>query len=813
MADSLNSKLEYRLLIVDDDRDFAASLSDLLESQNYLIATAFDVDTALTSLNRCGADIALIDIPLRQNDGLQLINQLKATAPDLVCVVMTALTDPDTAVSALKMGAYDYLKKPFTQIDLFATLNRCCERIVNVQSKRSMERARQESEERFRSLVDNIPGAVYRSSCDHDFTVRYCSPAIVEITGYPVEAFIDSGVRSYESIIHPDDAAARRTKLQTAVETLQPLSCEYRIVHADSSLRWVNERAQAVVSADDGAMHLDGVLLDITEQRRHGELIQHLTDSVLTDTGGDFFVNLLENLSIVLSVDYAFVGRIDQDDPGTVNSFIAFAHGEKIDNFSYQLAGTPCEKVLESRSVCSFPQDVQELFSESSLLVEMGVEAYVGTPLWRSDGVAVGMMVVFYSHTCEDSSLAENLLKIFADRASVELERLDFVEELKANERQYRKLSHEYQTVLEGIPDALVLFNSKMKIVWANRGAKALSSFDHEDLRGMECAVFWGCAEGRCDNCVRQVFEQNASFETVKRTVHGTVWGVKGFPVMGPDGSIVNVIQVASDLTEKVQLREQAAHSAHLAALGELAAGVAHEINNPTGLILLDMPVLKDSFCELLPLLDERARTEDDFLLAGLPYSRMRQEVPEIIDEVIDSAQRIKRIVEELKEFSNPSRGESALIDLNDVARKAVSLTRTPVNKATGNFQEHYEQNNLFCSGSPQRLEQVVVNLLLNACQALPDRNHGIEVRTFENKAKGIVGLAIHDEGIGISMENLTQITDPFFTTKRESGGSGLGLSVSSRIIDEHRGKLLFNSELGKGTVVTLELPQMEQEG
>lgn len=801
-------RADCRILIVDDNRDFSESLADILESQGVSVSIAIDIASARKSMESSGADVALLDIRLGQEDGLQLIPLLQELNPELISVVVTAYADSETAVDALKKGAYDYLQKPFSHGDLFATVQRCCEKIETLRAKRSAEESCRESEERFRSLVANIPGAVYRSSCDETLTVRYFSPTISEITGYPAGELIDSERLGYEKLIHPDDAKERHAVLQGGMASQQPVTCEYRIVHADGSLRWVEERAQTALAGDSRTRYLDGVILDVTEKRRHSELVQHLTHSILANTGGDFFLNLLHNLSIVLNADYAFVGRIKKDDPGVVESILAFSDGELVPNFDYDLSGTPCEQVLKTKKVCIYPKNVQQQFPADKLLVEMGVESYAGTQLWSSDGHAFGLIVVLCRQSCEDSALAESLLQIFADRASVELERLDQVEEVRASERRYRQLSQEYQTVLEGIPDALVLFDTDMKIVWANRGAKELSDLGFDDLRGIACSSFWRCPTDQCENCVRQVFNDSGTFETVKKTPQGTVWGVKGFPVKDAEGKIVNVIQVASDLTEKVQLREQAAHSAHLAALGELAAGVAHEINNPTGLILLDMPVLKDAFDEILPLLDEHARTMENFRLAGLPYERMRQEVPEIIEEVVDGARRIKHIVEELKDFSKPSSENRERVDLNDVVRKAVNLTRAQLSNATGNFSDDYAQASLYCCGSPQRLEQVVVNLLLNACQSLTDRTCAIAIGTFENKIKGTIGLVVSDEGVGIAKENLAQITDPFFTTKRQTGGSGLGLSVSSRIVAEHQGELLFKSEVGHGTIVTLELPQ-----
>jgi polar amino acid transport system substrate-binding protein len=114
--------------------------------------------------------------------------------------------------------------------------------------------------------------------------------------------------------------------------------------------------------------------------------------------------------------------------------------------------------------------------------------------------------------------------------------------------------------------------------------------------------------------------------------------------------------------------------------------------------------------------------------------------------------------------------------------------------------------------GDAQRLEQVVVNLLLNACQALPDRERGIRVATFLDPGRSQVVLEVRDEGAGIAAEHLPHLTDPFFTTRREKGGTGLGLWICAAIVEEHGGTLSFRSRPGEGTVVALTLPLLPDE-
>lgn len=260
---------------------------------------------------------------------------------------------------------------------------------------------------------------------------------------------------------------------------------------------------------------------------------------------------------------------------------------------------------------------------------------------------------------------------------------------------------------------------------------------------------------------------------------------------------------------EEVQLNQQQLVQADkMAALGILVSGVAHEINNPTGLILLDVPILRKIYHDMTPILEERYQEEGDFTLGGLRYSRVREEVPRLLEEMQEGAKRIKRIVEDLKDFARrDDAGVKELVDLNGVAQAAVRLVDASLRKATTRFTARYAADLPQVLGNAQRIEQVVVNLILNACQALPDPSRGIELETSLDPQGGRVILRVRDEGIGIAPENLPRLTDPFFTTKRESGGTGLGLSVSAGIVKEHGGSLSFDSTPGEGTTVTLSLP------
>ncbi len=262
--------------------------------------------------------------------------------------------------------------------------------------------------------------------------------------------------------------------------------------------------------------------------------------------------------------------------------------------------------------------------------------------------------------------------------------------------------------------------------------------------------------------------------------------------------------------TEELQFQQQQLIQADkMTSLGILVAGVAHEINNPTSLLLLNLPVLKEAFDDLDEILEDYYDNHGDFYLAGLSYHRIRAEVPLMLQDMLDGTQHICRIVNDLRDFSRQEPLDlSDIVDFNQVVQTAIRLTENTIRSATHNFVVHLQEDLPNTKGSAQRLQQVVINLIVNACQALETIEQGIEISTSYSKMTKMICLVVKDKGRGIEPAHLSRLSDPFFTTKREQGGTGLGLSISSTIVEEHDGRLEFESSLGVGTIVTLYLPQ-----
>ena len=241
--------------------------------------------------------------------------------------------------------------------------------------------------------------------------------------------------------------------------------------------------------------------------------------------------------------------------------------------------------------------------------------------------------------------------------------------------------------------------------------------------------------------------------------------------------------------------------------LGILTSGIAHEINNPNTFIMSNAELFSDAWKQASVVLDLYARENGDFLIGGLPYSRFREKAPILSYRILDGSRRIQRIVKELRDYSClQSDNIKTSVDINEVIRSAEILLSNMIKKSTHRFELKLSTTLPKVRANFQRLEQVIINIVQNACQALPDPDRGITIMTSYDTAHDQVLVECRDEGSGIAEQDLGHVTDPFFTTKRESGGTGLGLSISSTIIRDLGGTMELSSDSGKGTTVLLRL-------
>ncbi|MDD9301728.1 MAG: cache domain-containing protein [Desulfobacter sp.] len=258
------------------------------------------------------------------------------------------------------------------------------------------------------------------------------------------------------------------------------------------------------------------------------------------------------------------------------------------------------------------------------------------------------------------------------------------------------------------------------------------------------------------------------------------------------------------------RLREkQLVQADKMTSLGILVAGVAHEINNPATSLMLNAPNLTKAFKSFLPVLDRHFELSPDARVCNMKYPDLRHRIELMLAAIEDGATRIKGIISELKDFSRPSetREKDGKIDINQVVEKSMDLTHTVLKKITRQISVSYGENLPMVTGDFQKIEQVIINLLVNAGQALENYDQSISVSTCLNREKTFIIIQVSDTGPGVGPEDLKMIKDPFFTTRRDEGGTGLGLSISEKIVSDHQGILEFESEKGKGFLARIFLP------
>ena len=406
----IDNNKEKRIIIVDDDMDFTESLHELLTGNNYSVVCANDIFTAKKLSLEFNPQVALLDIRLGEGSGINLLKIFIEEFPNTLCTMLTAYANTETAIECLRLGAYDYLRKPVQPDDLFAVLERSFEKSQLLFDKVITEQALQESEKKyrtlvqsapycihqmdldghiismnttglnmlgaknedevlnrpilsfysredrdwinklfsdaingnysefeyigkngyfylssfipisdangnitrlmgitqditerklseaklsetsnalketerkFRDLVNNIPGAVYRCKLDKDWTMEYISPNIEKICGFSECDFIHNRVRTYASIIHPDDRQLVEDAVMEGVKSRQPYVINYRIIHKTGEVRWVYEKGQALYDSNENVIWLDGAIFDNTESH---ELSEQLSYQATHDT-------------------------------------------------------------------------------------------------------------------------------------------------------------------------------------------------------------------------------------------------------------------------------------------------------------------------------------------------------------------------------------------------------------------------------------------------------------------------------------------------------------------------------------------------
>ena len=397
-----------------------------------------------------------------------------------------------------------------------------------------------------------------------------------------------------------------------------------------------------------------------------------------------------------------------------------------------------------------------------------------------------------------------------------------FWKAIDVEHQKLRRRNEEIHTILNGIQDFIVVITPDRQILEVNQAFLNQMDYTREEVIGRKCyevfqKLYSECTPDRMLCPLDEAFRSKQPSQSVlTRKDHGDrqhFFDVKIFPVLEKDGRVSKFIEVSRDVSgirrqeeemtrrlEKMvedrtrELKETHAkflHQDKMASLGKLSASVVHEINNPiSGILNLAMLMNRT--------LEERSIQQRDL-----------DQFSQYLKLMENETRRISRIVSNLLAFSRHSRMEFGILNLNQLIEKTLFLNANLLKLHSIRLDQKFDPHLPDLMGSEDRLQQVFMNLISNAAEAL-ESCQGDRILTIETQylpRKTSIAVSVKDTGVGIPPENLSKLFEPFFSTKKKGKGVGLGLSVVYGIIQEHGGSIQVQSEAGKWTTFSIELP------
>ena len=507
----------------------------------------------------------------------------------------------------------------------------------------------------------------------------------------------------------------------------------------------------------------------------------------------DFHTDLVKFLGEHLGVAFAFCVAVKPDDPTQVDTLALWAHGEVTANISYSLENTPCENVI-GRTTCCYVENVQKLFPEDELLVDMKAESYAGTPIWSAEGEPLGLVAVVDDKPLASPELVKSVLQIVAVRAGGELERMHFLHDLARREQRFRDFS-------AASSDWLWETDDQLRWIYLSEQFEPVTGVPSEQLLGKTRAEVG--APGSTPEALQELLDTMDRREPFTNFVHhrdhptkGRVYvAISAVPAF-ENGKFIGYRGTGRDITKRVQTEErmrEAISSEQKAnnAKSEFLASMSHELRTPLNAII--------GFTEALMLdnqqtLDRVQKEYLSYILGGgkhllglindvLDLSRIEADVIELKIEAVNTFD----VIEDCLHLTEPLDEGGSMKITNTVPKGLASVVRA----------------------DETRLRQVILNLLSNAIRYT--KSDGQIHISGEPVTGGFFRITITDNGRGIRESEQKNLFQLFHRAHPNSGltseGTGVGLYVSKHLIEKMHGQIGFTSTEDVGSTFWIDLP------
>ncbi len=387
------------------------------------------------------------------------------------------------------------------------------------------------------------------------------------------------------------------------------------------------------------------------------------------------------------------------------------------------------------------------------------------------------------------------------------------------------QLNDSYSTLrmfIDGISDPLFLLDANLRIKRLNRAARnyfgmasyqeAIGKLCFEAFRGRStpcegCDIPFSDLGGYCGTYERKGMGGGGDFGRLEQVVVDVEKDESG----APQASIIRIY----DITHAKMMERQLIQSEKLASLGLLISGIAHEINNPNTLIFFNIPILRDYLLELTNIVNTHAENQPGLELCGMPYQEFRTDIFKLLDDMEYGSSRINTAVSSLKEFSRTREHvEKRLVSLKQVIEKAITICGADVRNRVKSFNVAIPDDLPLVFIAPEALEQVLINLLINAVHSLDKEDSWINLSVLPDYRNGKIErcfIEVADNGSGMDEKVRSKIFDPFFTTKVSAMGTGLGLYICQNLIGKFGGSIEVDSQPGVGSSFRVLLPDVQE--
>jgi two-component system, NtrC family, sensor kinase len=785
------------ILIVDDDPDLRVTARLALTIAGHVVVEAATGDAASELACQLLPDVILCDVHLPGDSGLDVLGRLhKDPRTETIPVILITGSD-DIAVMrrGMELGADDFLRKPFTPAEVCASVDARLRKRERL--KALADRALAESETRFRAIATAALDAVIM--IDAHGAITFWNPAAERIFGYAAGEALG---RHFHRLVVPEP----HLSAHLAGLARFAVSGEGSAVGRTLALRAVRkdgrelavELSLAAVPLH-GEWHAVGIVRDVTEQQQadlarqrerilHRTILDALPDCIYAKDaeGRKTLSNLADLRSLGATREQEVLGKTDY---------------ELLDRGVAQACFADDMRVLKQGETV---RDRQEL-----IVNPLGEQRWLETtkvPLRDEAGAIVGLVGIGHDVTHR-----------------------------RQMEEQLRKLSK----AVEQSPASVVITDTAGRIEYANPRFCAVTGYALDEVIGQNPRVLK--SGDTSPEAYRDLWETITAGgewrgEFRNRKKNGDLYWEMAVvsPITDDNGTITHFLAVKEDITERKRrererelLEVQLRQAQKLEAIGQLAAGITHEINTPMQYIGDNTRFVQSSFSELARVLDayrtfvarlrghiglEADLAELDALLDGADVDYVLEEIPTALSQCLDGVEKVSRIVLAMKEFCHPGSAEKIPIDLNHAIENAITVARNEY-KYVADVVTALAPDLPSVPGLPGELNQVILNLIVNAAHAIGDvvaASPGTRgcITLATQRVEEWAELRVTDTGTGVPEHARTRIFEPFFTTKPVGKGSGQGLALArSVIVHKHQGDIRFETEVGRGTTFIIRLP------